>query len=98
MDSKDIINTGKESEKLSLTKSKNKFIYLKSDYFLQKIFDNIQKRIFLKIIKCNIYIQKRVNININDYKNFSKKYSSVELEIIPIQNEYGSFIKIKEED
>ena len=56
MDSKDIINTGKESEKLSLIKSKTKFIYLKSDYFLQKIFDNIQKRIFLKIIKCNIYI------------------------------------------
>jgi len=98
MDSKDIINTGKESEKLSLIKSKNKFINLKSDYFMQKLFDNIQKKILLKIIKYNINIQKRLNININDYKDFSKKYSSIELEIIPIQNEYGSFIKIKEED
>ena len=37
MYSKDIINTGKESEKLNLIKSKNKFIYLKSDYFNAKI-------------------------------------------------------------
>ena len=59
---------------------------------MQKLFGYIQKRISLKIIKCNINLQKRLNININDYKDFSEKYSSIELEIIPIQNEYGSFI------
>ena len=98
MDSKDIINTEKEIEKLNLIKSKNKFINLKSDYFMQKLFDYIQKRISLKIIKCNINIQKRLNININNYKDFSEKFSSIELEIIPIQSKYGPFIKIKEED
>ena len=98
MDSKDIINTEKEIEKLNLIKSKNKFINLKSDYFLKKLFDNIQKRISLKIIKCNINIQKRLNININNYKEFSELYSSIELEIIPIQNKYGSFINIKKEE
>ena len=98
MNSKDIINTEKEIEKLNLIKSKNKFIYLKSDYFMQKLFDNIQKRRSLKIIKCNMNIQKRLNININNYKDFSEKFSSIELEIIPIQNKYGPFIKIKEED
>ena len=82
MDSKDIINTEKEIEKLNLIKSKNKFINLKSDYFLKKLFDNIQKRISLKIIKCNINIQKRLNININNYKDFSINFSSIELEII----------------
>ena len=81
MDSKDIINTEKEIEKLNLIQSKNKFINLKSDYFIQKLFDYIQTRIFLKIIKCNINIQKRLNININNYKDFSEKFSSIELEI-----------------
>ena len=98
MDSKDIINIEKEIEKLKIIKSKNKFINIKSDYFIQKLFANMQKRISLKIIKCNINIQKRLNININNYKDFSEKFSSIELDIIPIQNEYGPFIKIKEED
>ena len=98
MDFKDISNTKKEVEKLKLIKSKNKFIKIKSDYFIQKLFNNMQKRISLKIIKCNINIQKRLNININNYKDFSEKFSSIGLEIIPIQNEYGPFINIKEED
>ena len=99
MDSKDIIKTEKQIEKLNIIKSKNKFINIKSDYFIQKVFGIIQKRISLEIIKYNINIQKRLNININNYKEFSELYSSIELEIIPIQNKYGSFINIdKEED
>ena len=98
MESKDIINTEKKIEKLNLIKSKNKFIYLKSDYILKKLFSNMQKRSSLKIIKCNINIQKRLNININNYKDFSERFSSIELEIIPIQKKYGSFINIKEKD
>ena len=58
MDSKDIINTEKEIEKLNLIKSKNKFINLKSDFFIQKLFGILQTKISLKIIKCNIKIQK----------------------------------------
>ena len=58
----------------------------------------MQTKIYLKIIKYNMNIQKILNININNYKNYSELYSSIVLEIIPIQNEYGSFINIKEED
>ena len=98
MESKDIINTEKEIEKLNQNESKNKIINLKSDYFIQKLFAYMQSGITLKIIKCNNNIKKRLNININDYKYFSEKYSSIKLEIISIQNEYGPFIKIKKED
>ena len=98
MEPKDSINTKKEIEKLNIIKTMNKFINIKSDYFIQNLFDNIQKRISLEIIKYNINIQKRLNININNYKDFSEKYSSIELEIIPIQNKYGPFINIKKED
>ena len=98
MEPKDAINTEKEIEKLSQIKSKNKFINIKSDYILKRLFSYMPTRITLKIIKCNINIQKRLNININNYKDFSEKFSSIELEIIPIQNKYGRFINIKEED
>ena len=94
MDSKDIINNEKKIEKLNIIKSKNKLINIKSDYFIRKLFANMQKRKSLKIIKCNFNIQKRLNINIQNYKDFSEKFSSIELEIIPSQTKYGRFIEI----
>ena len=98
MDSKDISNAEKEIEKLTNVKSKNKLFNIKSNYIMKKLFNYMSKKVLLKIIKNNMNMQKRLNININNYKDFSEKYSSVELEIIPAQNKYGSFIKIKEED
>ena len=98
MDTKGKINTKKETEKLNLIKSKDKLIKIKSDFVMKKVFDYMQKKISLTIIKYNINIQKRLNININNYEYFSELYSSIELEIIPIQGEYGPFIKIDKED
>ena len=63
---------------------------IKSKYILEKIFDNLQKRKFLKIIKCSKKIQKLLNINIDYYK----EYSIIGIEIIPIRNKYGKFINI----
>ena len=98
MDSKDSSNIKKEVEKLNIIKSENKFIKIKSDFFIQKLFDNMQKKVSLEIVKININIQKRLNININNYKEYFEKFTPIELEIIPAQDEYGAFIKIKEED
>ena len=52
----------------------------------------------LKMIKYNKNIQKRMDININDYKDYSEKYTLIELEIIPMRYGYGKFINIKEVD
>ena len=52
----------------------------------------------LEIIKYNKIIQKRINIDINNYKECSEKYSSIEIEIIPMKNRYGEFIFIKENE
>ena len=98
MESKNIINTFKKIKKLNLIKSKKKFINIKSNYILKKLFNNMEKIITLRIIKYNINMQKRLNININDYKDFSGNFSSIKLEIIPIQNKYGDFININEEE
>ena len=97
MDFKDIIKI-KQIENLNQIKSKNKLINMKSCYIMKKIFHNIQKRISLELVKYNINIQKRLNININNYKEFSELYSSIKLEVTSIQKKYGSFIDIKKED
>ena len=91
MKSKNIHYTNEES---ILIYSKNKLINIKSHYFLQKIFEHIPKKISLGIINYNKTLQQRLNTNINDYKDYSEKYSSIEIEVLPIKNKYGNFINI----
>ena len=87
-----------EKEERNKINSENKLRNIKSTYILQKIFNNISKKIYLKTIKNNRNIQKRLNININDYKKYSEIYSSIEIEIIPIKDALGKFINIREKD
>ena len=98
MEHKDTSSKIKDQEKSKLINSDDKLKKLKSDYFIQKFFDYIYKRKSLEIIKCNKNMQKRMNININNYKEYSQIYSSIEIEIKPKEKKYGRFIKIKEED
>ena len=89
MASKDMSNTQKEN--IEPIKSINNLKNIKSKVILKKIFDYIQRNKSLEIIKNNSNIQKRLNININDYK-------PILIEIIPIPNKYGKFINIKKGD
>ena len=70
----------------------------KSDYFLIKLFDNLLKKKSLDIIKYNNYLKDRIKININNYKEYSEIYSSIELEIKPIDDGSGDFINVYEEN
>ena len=98
MESKDTPTKEKEQEQSKLINSDNILQNLKSDYFIQKFFDYIQKRRILKTIRYNKSIQKRINLNINHYKEYSEKYSSIEIEIKPMENKYGDFININKEN
>ena len=80
------------------SKSKNKYDNLKNNYFLMELFGILPKKKSLEIIKYNKNIKERINININDYKECSGIYSSIELEIIPTKIHYGNFIKIKKDE
>ena len=71
---------------------------LKSDYFIRMLFGYMSKRKSLETIRYNKSIQKRMNIDINNYRENSEKYSSIEIEIIPIKNKYGKFIYFKNEE
>ena len=89
MDSKNTPNTGKE--KTNLIKSQNKFINIKSNFVLKKIFNHLDKNKALKIIRYNTNIKNKLNIDIEDYK-------SILMDIIPIPNKYGPFINIEEKN
>ena len=75
-------------------KSKYLFGYLKNDYFLQKVFNHLEQKKLLNIIKYNKTIQNILDININNYKKYSEIYSPIEIEIIPVKDKYGAFINM----
>ena len=56
------------------------------------------KKKSLDLIKYNKNIKDRLNISIKDYKDFSETYSSIEIEIKPVKNEYGKFINMSENE
>ena len=69
------------------------FKNLKSDYFLEMLFSYTPKKKALEILKNNKNIQKRINISIDDYKNYCEQFSSIEIELVPIQTS-TNFINI----
>ena len=72
---------------------------IRSIYTLESIYKNhLKTKRLLSIIKSNKTKQKKFKINISNYKEFSGKYSSIEIEIIPMDNKYGKFININVND
>ena len=67
---------------------------IKSDYFLEELFVNLQNKKLLEIIKYNKAIKKRLHININDYKECSK----IEIELKFANNKYNQFINLPDKD
>ena len=63
---------------------------IKSDYILKKVFDCINLKSKLKLIKNNKKLQKKLNISIQDYKD----YTDIIIEIIPYEKKYDNFINI----
>ena len=64
---------------------------VKCKYIIEKIFENVEMNKFLNIIRYNKALQKRLDKNINDYKNQIK----IEIEIFPREKFYGGFINFK---
>ena len=90
------MNSENTDNKLKQNLSRTNFDNLKSDYFLPKIFEYTTEKKFLEILKCSKKLQKRLNLNINDYKKYSQYYSSIELTLILVNYKYDKFINIPE--
>ena len=69
---------------------------IRSKYVAQIIFRHLREDFVLKLVKYNIAMQKRLNISIQDYK----EYKNIVLEIIPIIDVAMTnvFINLKKED
>ena len=65
-------------QKIKPVKSKIDSENIKSNYILKKILNLIIKNKLLNILKYNKNLQKRLNLSINDYKDSSYLYSSIE--------------------
>ena len=86
MESKDASSKAEEQGQSKLIYSENKLRNVKNYYIIKKFFEYMPKRKSLETIKYN----KRIDININHYKAYSEEYSSIELDIIPLKDEYVS--------
>ena len=80
-------NTNQETLKVSIMKIRNNFI-------LKKIFVNLKRIKQLDIIKYNKILQNRLNFSFNDYKEYRSIYSEIEIELVPVKNNFGNFINI----
>ena len=75
-------------------KSNYDFRNVNSNFILKKIFDIMNKKKSLLIVKYNKEIQNRLNIATKDYK----EYCQIEIELKLVDNKYGKFINISEKD
>ena len=96
MDSNEI-NQNNEEPKLQNKQCDWKNI--KSIFIIKKIFSDLDEKKLLEIVKCNKKIQKKLNIDLDDYKDYNETKTSIEIEITPVKDKYSRFIKtIKEEE
>jgi len=92
-------NLSKENNKENESAKPNNIMEsLKSDYFLQKLYDIMSKKKKFEIVKYNKKIQNRLNLSSKDYKEYSEKFTQIEVDIIPSNDIYGRFININESD
>ena len=90
------LSSNKRNE-TNTAKEKNILNNIKNDYLLKEIFNILPQIKTLAIIKYNKNIRQRINLDINIYKEYSEKYSTIEIELIPYTNSIGKFIDIIKE-
>ena len=92
------IEQSEVKEELNKQESKAHLSNIKSNYILKRILNVLQKVKIYDIIRYNKKLQNIFNLNINDYKEFSQKFSPIKIEIKPAKHKYGNFINLEYEE
>ena len=80
---KSSINVSKENNKENESAKPNPILEkLKSDFFLEKLYDIMPKKKKLEIVKYNKKVQNRLDLGVKDYKEYSETFTPIEIEII----------------
>ena len=86
-----------KNDKTNFNNSKSNLEKIKNKYILSQIFDNLSKFVLLEIIRYNKNIQSKLDIKLNDFKEYYELYSPIVIEIIPVPNKSGKFINISDD-
>ena len=95
------MNSDNKTEKSKQVKPEVSFVNLKSDFFLLKLFGIMKKHKSLDIVKYNKKLQNLLEFSINDYKENSQLYSSIQIELKLDENkikENSKFINIQDKE
>ena len=84
----------KKDRKLKQIKLKPDFENIKSKYILKIIFDYLGQNRLLEILRYNKKLQNKLNVNINNYIEYSKLFSAITIELNLIDNNFSKFINI----
>ena len=91
----EIDDESNDENKIKNIKSNHILEKIRRNDIFQKIFNFLQKKKAIEIIKYNKKMLKRINLNINDLKKENYElFTSIEIEIIPTKNEFTKFINI----
>ena len=80
------MNSVSINQKINQIKSYSYFSKIKSDFFLRKLFDIMKTNKSLKIMKYNKKLQQRLKLSINNFKEYTELYPSIDIEIKPTNN------------
>ena len=73
---------------------RNLLLKVKSKYILRQIFDNIQYKKKLEIVRYNKNIKEKLDLKLNDYIiEYSKIEIEIELDIIPVLFRFSTYYK-----
>ena len=92
----DLYNINK-NKKIEIDSKKIIFDKIKSKYLIKIIFSYIHEKIKLKTIKCNKYLQNRLNIEFINYQLFSKRYKKLEKNGLISEYDYNNNLVFKGE-
>ena len=90
-------NDNKFNNEINETES-NGLNKIKYKYVILKIFENLKEVKYLKIIKYNKKILRKLNIEKNYFKEFSETKTPIEIQLIPFKEKFGKFINHPDEN
>ena len=92
-------NSDGKNKEANVKEIDNQLLLIKNKFILKKVlFYFFKMNKSLEMIKYNKKLQKKFDLGIVDYKEYSETKTSIEIEIFPVKSPRGSFINVFEKE